>query len=428
MSTAHRIVGLDFGTTNSALAILENGQPRLASFTAPGQGTKKTFRSVLFFDEEERDSRGRPLATAGPEAIHRYLDAGSGRFIQSTKTYLASDLFDATSIFSRRFTLDQLVGLIVCGVREQAERQFGDLGRRVVVGRPVRYARSRAPEDEARALTRMRRALEMAGFDEVDFEYEPVAAAYAYEQSLDHDELVLIADFGGGTSDFTLAHVGPSRRQRGQDILATEGVAIAGDSFDSRMVREVIAPALGLGSTYRAGLRRKLQTIPASIYGKLRKWHHLSFLKSPATRRALDQFRHQATEPEKIEALIHVVEEDLGFRMYQSVEATKTALSKRTRDRLRFDVDISSIERDVERSDFERWIEPDLSKISRCVDQTLSNAGVSSGDVDRVFMTGGSSLVPAVRSIFASRFGDARVLGGEALTTVASGLALRARE
>jgi hypothetical chaperone protein len=278
------------------------------------------------------------------------------------------------------------------------------------------------------ALSRLRAALQQGGFAQVEFEFEPVAAAYQYEQQLDHDELVLIADFGGGTSDFSLLRLGPTARQRGRrrdDILGTDGVAVAGDTFDSAIVRRLVAPRLGLGAQYRSVFERMLP-VPVWIYEQLERWHYLSFLKTRETMELLRQLRFQALEPEKIEALIHMVEEDLGYYLFRAVEHTKCRLSQHTASPFLFHDPPVEITAQVSREAFEAWIDPSLQAIAQCVDRLLARCGVPPSEVDSVFLTGGSSFVPAVRRLFAERFGLDRLHGGDELTTVAKGLALRA--
>jgi hypothetical chaperone protein len=424
-----RGVGIDFGTTNSALAVAcSDGVAELAAF-ADGEGVTHTFRSILFFDPEAAGSGGRALAVAGPEAVRRYLDVGGrGRLIQSMKSHLATRLFTETSVFGHAYRLADLIAVIIRAIRVQAEACFGELGARVTVGRPAHFSGASTGEDDEFALGRLRAGFQQAGFHDVRFEYEPVAAAYQYEQQLDHDELVLIADFGGGTSDFSLVRLGPSRRDqrgRGGDILGVDGVGIAGDMFDSRIVRAVVAPHLGLGSTYRSAFDQTLP-VPLWLYEHVEKWEHLSFLKSKQTMDALTRLQFAADEPEKLAALIHLVNDDLGYQLYRAVERTKFRLSEAETSRFAFRDPPVHIDAAVERPRFESWIEPQLQTIESCVARLLTRCAVAPGDVDTVFLTGGSAFVPAVRRIFAARFGARRLRGGEELTTVARGLALRA--
>lgn len=424
-----KVTGLDFGTTNSAIAIATpDGESVLATFPEEGRLTT-TFRSVLYFDPENLEPTGRPRAVCGPEAIARYLQAETrGRLIQSMKSHLASPLFKHTVIFNYTYTLEELIAFIIHELKAAAEAQFGEIGTSVVVGRPAHFSGTEEESGDDFALNRLRAAIEQGGFDSVEFELEPVAAAYQYEQQLDHDELVLIADFGGGTSDFSLIQLGPAARKRGQrrnDILGTDGVAIAGDMFDSSFIRHLAAPRLGMGSQYRSLFNRVLP-IPIWLYEHLERWHQLSFLKTRETMELLRQLRFQALEPKKIEALIHVVEWDLGYQLARAVERAKCSLSAQEVSPFVFHEPPVDIAEQVSRSAFETWIERNLQAIADCVDRLLATRGVTPRDVDSVFLTGGSSFVPAVRRIFEQQFGVARLRGGGELTTVAKGLALRA--
>ena len=424
-----KAIGLDFGTTNSAIAMAAPGEEaRLATFDDGGQQTT-TCRSVLYFSPEHIGPGGKPHAIAGPQAIREYLEADAeGRLIQSVKSHVASRLFTHTTLFAYTFTIEELVSVIIRELRSAAEAQFGDIGTSVVVGRPVRFSGAQSDEDEEMALRRLHTGLAEAGFEHVVFEYEPVAAAYHYEQQLDHDELVLIADFGGGTSDFSLLQLGPSARKQGdrqKDILGTDGVPIAGDTFDSRVIRRLIAPELGLGSRYMSLFNKELE-VPSWVYEHLERWHQLSFLKTRKTLETLRQVQAKALEPNKIESLMHVIVEDLGYHLYRAVEQAKCGLSSQDSSPFVFEDGPVCIRETVYRPDFSSWIWPDLEAIGGCVDRLLTNCGVVPGDVESVFLTGGSSFVPAVKNLFAQRFGADRLRGGEELTTVARGLALRA--
>ncbi len=424
--------GVDFGTTNSALARADSDGPaRVARFARGGGNLTQTFRSVVYFEREDESVPSRELA--GPRAIAKYLAAEEpGRLVQSLKSFLAARDFSATRIFEREYRLEALIAVLLRALFREARDDVGEVTGRVVVGRPVRFVSARAPEDEELALARLRAAFATAGVSEIVFEYEPVAAAYHYERELDHDELILIGDFGGGTSDFSLIRVGPgARREResggAQPVLGNSGVPIAGDVFDGRIVRALVAPELGLGAAYRSIFGRVLP-VPRWIYTHLERWHHLSFLRTPKTQALLYDLQREALEPERFAALIHIVNEDLGFPLHRSVERAKLALTRGSDAALAFEHGPVKISAPVTRPGFERWIEPELSAISTCVDQLLDSSGVSRGDVDRVFLTGGSSLVPAVRGLFVTRFGEDRIRSGDELTSVASGLALRARE
>ncbi|HEX2387237.1 MAG TPA: Hsp70 family protein [Candidatus Binatia bacterium] len=423
-----RAVGLDFGTTNSALAVAApDGTVELARFKT-GAAFATTFRSILYFDGENASPSGGPRPAAGPQAIEAYLSSRAhGRLIQSLKSYLPSRLFRHTNILGRNFALEDLIAMVVQAIRAAAEAQFGDLGGCVVVGRPVHFSGAKTKADDEFALGRLRAALAAAGFDDVIFQFEPVAAALQYQTALEREELVLIADFGGGTSDFSLVRLARRSTASAGDraIVGTDGVGIAGDTFDSRAVRRLVAPALGLNSKYQPAFGAPLP-IPSWLYEHLEKWHYLSFLKAQRTMELLEELKFQALAPEKIAALIHVVENDSGYRLYRSIEQTKFALTDADAAAFAFADPPVVIHEAVARGDFESWIARDIQRIADCVDRLFRRSGVSFEEVDSVFMTGGTSLVPAVKRLFECRFGAARIKSGEELTSVAKGLALEA--
>lgn len=426
-----RAVGIDFGTTNSAIAVTDDGRtPRLARFASAVDrtGLDVAFRSILHFERADTESQRTPTVRAGPAALARWLEsAGEGRLVQSIKSFLASRVFDATEVYGTVYGLEDLVAAILTGLRSEAERQLGPLGTRVVVGRPVRFASESVP-DERLALSRLRSAFVRAGFEDVRFEFEPVAAAYHYSLRLTAPEIVLIGDFGGGTSDFSVLRLAPrdaASRGARAEILATAGVGVAGDAFDAKLVRHRISPLLGRGARHRNAFGVEL-TMPQWLYGKLERWHHLSFLKSPRTLQILAELEREALEPSPIRAFIHLVREDRGFQIYRAVEAAKRSLSAEPSARIAYRDAVIGIDTEVERASFEEWIAPELRALETCVDEALAGAGLRAAQVDRVFLTGGSAFVPAVRRIFTRRFGAERLRGGDELGSVASGLALRA--
>jgi len=426
--------GIDFGTTNSAVAMLRpGGAVQLTSFSFRGEEIPSC-RSVLYFEQSMTAGGMRRVhGFSGPEAIEHYLDAEEkGRLIQSLKSHLPSRSLSGTEVFGRRHRLEELVARILSDLRKRAEEQFGQTVRRATVGRPVRFVGAESEEDDDFAVSRLRAAFATAGFDDLEFELEPVAAAYAYEAALDRDELILIGDFGGGTSDFSLLRVGPEVRRRGrrpEDLLGNSGVGLAGDAFDARIVRKLVSPALGSNSEARS-LNKILPAVPAWIYANLERWHYLSFLRTNNVREILKSARARALEPEKIEALIAVIEGDLGYQLHQAVQQVKFELSQKERAEFRFrdgTARASTIDLriPVTRAEFETWIADELAAVEHCVDALLKSTGVQAREVDRVFLTGGTSFVPAVRRIFAARFGEEKIRGGNEFTSVAQGLALR---
>jgi hypothetical chaperone protein len=435
-------IGIDFGTTNSSVALAHaDGRVEMAQFPALG-GPTESFRSVLYLEQVKAAGRAQVKSFTGPGAIEHYLEAeggdhSRGRLIQSLKSYLSSRTLTGTEVFGRRYSLEDLISRMLGDLRVAAEERFGVAVRRATAGRPVRFVGAETVEDDAFALERLRAAFVQAGFEAVEFEMEPVGAAYAYEAGLERDELILIGDFGGGTSDFSLLRVGPeARRLRaggGVGLLGNAGLGLAGDAFDARIVRRLVSPALGMDSYERAtaaGINgpKLIPAVPAWIYANLERWHYLSFLKTRNVAEILRGAKMRAAEPEKVAALVTLIEEDLGYQLHRAVERLKVELSRAEVARFRFRDGSMEIEAEVTRTEFEGWIGAELEAIKECVDGLLVGSGVAAGEVDRVFLTGGTSFVPAVRRIFERRFGVERVRAGNEFTSVARGLALRGLE
>jgi len=421
-------IGIDFGTTNSSIACAGSAdEVQLTRFPYLG-GMTDAYRSLLYLQQVKDGSAKTLKSWTGPEGIEQYLSADvKGRLIQSLKSFLSSRSLLSTEVFGRRYTLEDLIARILRDLREKAEHQFGVKINSAVVGRPVHFVGAESPEDDSYAEGRLRSAFASAGYESVEFEMEPVAAAHYYESTLDHDELILIGDFGGGTSDFSLVHVGPGVHRAGRvsgDIVGNSGVGIAGDAFDAKIIKHLVSPALGAGSQLRS-LGKNL-TVPNWVYIRLERWHHLSLLRAKDVLDMLKGVHAQALEPEKIAALLHFIKEDLGFHLHRAVQKVKVDLSNEPAATFHFSDGFVDLRAVVERSAFEEWISEELGQIAQCVDSLLSSSGVLPKDVDMVFLTGGSSFVPAVRKIFETRFGEKRIRGGNEFTSVARGLALKA--
>jgi hypothetical chaperone protein len=243
-------IGVDFGTTNSSIArATDSAEIELARFSFAGALTD-AYRSLLYLEQVKERGAVRIKSWSGPDAIEEYLSAETkGRLVQSLKSFLTSRSLKSTDVFGRRLTLEDLIARILRDLRQKAEAQFGATIETAVVGRPVRFVGADKDEDSSFAEERLTAAFHLAGFESVEFELEPVAAAHYYESTLDHDELILIGDFGGGTSDFSLLRVGPNIRKRGRtpgDLLGNSGVGLAGDAFDAKIVR-ILFPQPSVG-------------------------------------------------------------------------------------------------------------------------------------------------------------------------------------
>ena len=421
MASPRRAIGVDFGTTNTVVAIADaEGNVRPVSFSH-AEVAHDIFRSALCYEDIPGNPR-KIETSAGPFAIEQFLATPhEHRFIQSFKSFAASPLFTSTQIFGKRFSYEDILSGFLAALRRHAGDALQGIETvPVIAGRPVEFVG--AAPDPALAITRMDASYARAGFPAMRYAYEPVGAAFFFARRLKQDATILVADFGGGTSDFSLMRFRRTSAGITAEPLGHSGVGVAGDAFDFRIIDNVVAPRLGKGGSYRAG--DKLLPIPGHQYGQFAQWHQLAMLKSPRVLAELRKLAKDAQDPDAIADFITVIEMDLGFGLYRAVSEAKTALSLSEQTELVFDMEGVTIREQVSRRDFERWIAPELSQIDAALDRVFTVSGRTPGDVDQVFMTGGSSFVPALRSLFESRFGAARLATGDQLQSIASGLAL----
>lgn len=421
MSSAPRAesIGVDFGTSNTVVA-LATGDGRVDAIRfSHGGAALSVYTSALCFWQER--SGLPPSAEGGPWAIDRMLDGRHElRFMQSFKTFAASRSFESTTIFRQRFQFEDLLAAFLRTLGRHAGTGFDLAGARVVIGRPVRFAG--ADPDDGLAMQRYRDAFGRLGARQARYVYEPVGAAFSFARDLDRDATVLVADFGGGTSDFSVMRFSRMAGVLRAEPLGHAGIGIAGDTFDARIVDRVVAPRLGKGGSYRSF--GKVLPLPHHYYGKLVRWNELALMKGSADLREMRELARTALDPAPLGDFIALVEHDLGFSLYRSVSAAKVALSMRDAVEFRFvdgDVDIRST---IARADFERWISEDLGRIAATIDRVLSTARITPREVEKVFLTGGSSFVPAVQRLFAERFGQEKLTSADQFESIAYGLAL----
>ena len=423
---ATRALGLDFGTTNTVLSWAGTvGAAEPVRFHH-GDAALASFRSALCFWNEGEDDLPQVASEAGPWAIDRFMEhAGDCRFIQSLKTFAASRLFEQTVVYGRAWRFEDLFALFFRLLRAHAGEQLAALPRDVIVGRPVEYAGNRP--DAALARERYGHALRPFGFATVRQVYEPVAAAFFFARTLERGATVLVADFGGGTTDFSIVHFDRTARGLEAEPLGHSGVGVAGDRFDYRIMDRVVLPELGKGTHYRS-MGRRLE-MPRSSFASFASWHELSMLRGSRDFRDFRELARFSEAPQLVDRFVRLVEAEQGHALYRAVSAVKEALSREESAEFRFDGAGFTIRRPVRRADFERWIAPELEAIEAALDAVIERASVADGEIDRVFLTGGTSFVPAVRRIFERRYGAARIEGGSEFVSIANGLAtIGARE
>lgn len=404
--------GLDFGTSNSAIGVVRDGVAMLA----PVEGDNTLLPSAVFFDHE---TKGRVLL--GDAAIAAYVDQTEGRLMRALKSILGSSLIDEeTSLGGRKVPLTKVVEIFVAHLKERAETFAGEEITSVVMGRPVRFV-----DDDDRADARAQEVLErvarQAGFRDVAFAYEPIAAAHHYEQTVQCEELVLIADIGGGTSDFSIVRVGPERRgraDRSSDVLASTGVRVGGTDLDTALNLASVMPLLGLGTQ----LVKKNLPMPNALYHQLATWATINFAYTYKNEREIAELVGLSSEPEKVERLLKLVQQGLGHRLAFAVEDAKIALSADESAAIPLgflEADLSAL---ATRRTFDRAIEPATDRLYRTAGECIAAAGLVPADIETIFLTGGSSRVPAVRAAVGKAVPGVRLAGGSDLLSVALGL------
>jgi hypothetical chaperone protein len=401
--------GLDFGTSNTTLGV----DTRLL----PLEGASTTLPSSLFFDFETAGT------AYGRAALEAYAAGAEGRLMRSIKSALGTDLIDAdTSLGARRISFRAVIGQFLGEVRRRAEEAAGAPLDAVVHGRPVHFVDGDAQADAAaeRALEEIARGI---GFNHVSFQYEPIAAALDYEQQVGREELALIADIGGGTSDFSIVRIGPERRhktERGGDILANDGIRVGGTDFDRDLSLAAVMPLLGFGSA----MKRTGLLAPKSFFLDLATWSRINFLYTAKSMAELKRVHRESAAPELIGRLIGVVEEHRGHALAMDVERAKIALSGTPSTTLALDLD----ETDPEIS-AQALVDATGSlagRIGARVRDCLRQAGTTAEGIDAVFLTGGSTLLPHVRAAIVGGFPEALVIEGDTFGSVGQGLSVEA--
>lgn len=413
-------IGIDFGTTNSVVVVRSpDGTTRTARFPLPDGGDADTCRTLLALWQDEENSRLTLHKAIGAGAVEAWLeDPSETRLIMSMKSWLAQASFRETQIFGKRVTLETLIATFLRELMAQGQLKPEDCA--VTVGRPVRFVGENADDDLGEQ--RLRAALTEAGFTQIAIMPEPEAAGWRFARRLTQPATVLVGDFGGGTSDFSVMRFDPTGT-RSATALGYAGVGLAGDQFDFRITDHVIAPWLGKNTTFSIMGGEPLP-VPVEWYAAFARWHRLSLMRSPKILNEIAEVARTCSEPALLTHLTELLKNQHGQALYNAVSAAKRALSSAERTTLRYTQPGLKIETEITRADFNRWIAPDIARLAEGIDLAVTRAGLAPDQIDRVFLTGGTSFVPAVRALFTDRFGADKVeLGGE-FVSVAEGLAL----
>ncbi len=419
--TLPSVYAIDFGTSNSLLAAANRGRVFPPVALDPRAEDPSVLRSIIYFSEEGE-------VFFGAQALQEYVDRGMvGRLLRSLKRFLPAADFRSTRIGRRRFTLEELIGAMLRTMRERANQAFQCDVRRAVFGRPALYSPS--VPDDALAEERMRHAAELAGFDEIDFCPEPLAAARDFDVNLSEPRLVLVADFGGGTSDFCVVRMS-DRGFSKRDVLGTGGVSVAGDALDGALMKKELSNLFGADVQYRVPLGRNILTMPAALMDMLCTPAKLPLLQAKSVKEFLRDIRSgslSAQDRDATDRLLTVAEDALGFSVFEAVEHTKRALSTQASAVFSFDYPGIELRREIERARFDAACQRAIHEIGRALDETLARAGLESSDVQVVCLTGGTSRVPLVVRLLVERFGEHKLQRLKGLHSVVGGLAEHAR-
>lgn len=406
--------GLDFGTSNTTLGLIGAGGLALARL----EGEAVTIPSAIFFPPAGDEAIGRA-------AIAAYVEGAPGRLMRSLKSVLGSSLLDETTpVGRRRLSFRAVIARYLAAVKARAEDQAGEPLTQVVHGRPVHFVDGDADGDR-RAEEALAGIAREVGFTDVSFQYEPIAAALDYERGLDREEVALIADIGGGTSDFSVVRLSPARHravERAGDILANDGVRIGGTDFDRTLSVGEVMPLLGLGSP----MRRPGLDVPSAYYHDLATWSQINRLYDGKTLRELRSLRREVARPELIDRLAAVIEAERGHTLAMEVEAAKIALSEVERVDLPLGWVEPGLQAEIDRPDLARHSADLARRIAACIARCLRDAAVDPGQIDALFLTGGSTRLAPVRAAILATAPEARVVEGDTFGSVGLGLTVEA--
>lgn len=415
-ASAHHACGFDFGTSNSTVATMVGNRPRLVALEAE----HVTLPSAIFYG---RDSGGAVLI--GRAAVGAYVDDVPGRLMRSLKSILGTSLIDErTQVARQRVPFRSVIAAYVTAVKRRAEQNLDAGLDSLVHGRPVHFVDDDADGD-ARAEETLRQIAVDAGFRDVSFQYEPIAAAYDFEQQLDREQVALIADIGGGTSDFTVVRLGPARAgkaDRTDDILSTGGIRLGGTDYDRFLSMAAFMPHLGYGSR----LARGDIDVPSAPYWELSTWSKIHLLYDPARITELRSTRREAAEPALIERFLHVIDDRRGHALLMAVEEAKIALSDAEAHRADLGWIEAGLSATATRAGFEAATAHLFDRLRAASAACIRSAGLTHGDITAVFFTGGSSAMPSVRRAILADFGAVTVVDGDRFGSVGAGLAIEA--
>ena len=410
--------GLDFGTTNSTFSYVgQNGSVELVKL----EKDHETLPSTVFYNFEDGD------AYFGREALDQYVDGEFGRLMRSLKSVLGTSLMhDKTQVQGRSIAFEDIISSFLKEMKDRSEQSTGNSFENVVLGRPVYFI----DEDEKADLdaqNTLKNAALKAGFKNIEFQYEPIAAALDYEQSVECEELAMIVDLGGGTSDFSVVKVSPEgalKTDRKGDILATGGVHIGGVDFDRRLSLQTVMPELGYRMRFKDN---QAQEFPVYYHQNLATWHKIHFLYDKETFISLKSMLQQVEHKNRLERLLNVIENKEGHRVAMAVEQAKINLTHEDAQKILLNYIEKDLTVHVTQNDLNMAIQAELDRVCASAIETVKRAGVELADITKVFLTGGSTSIPHVRHSILKLFPQAEVIDGHKFGSVGTGLGVHAK-
>jgi hypothetical chaperone protein len=406
--------GLDFGTSNTTLGTMVGGEPVLTALEA-GQ---TTIPSAIFYEVDG-------AVLIGRRAIEAYVEGAAGRLMRSLKSVLGTSLIDETTRLGReRTSFRNVIAYYLGAVKRRAEQAGGRELRDVVHGRPVHFV-DNAPDADRKAERTLREIAREVGFDEVTFQFEPIAAALDYERQISSEQIALIADIGGGTSDFSIVRLGPQRHgkvDRSADILANDGVRIGGTDFDRKLSLGVVMPLFGFGSA----MKRDGLDVPSRYFHDLATWSNINRMYEPSVIADIRQVRQHAREPALLDRLVRVVDEQRGHTLAMEVEEAKIALSGARRAEIPLQWVAPDLSAAIGRPDLVSHTRQLAARIGGRIEVCLQQANLSADDIDAVFLTGGSVRLAHVRKAITKDIPSAHIVEGDTFGAVGKGLTLEA--
>jgi hypothetical chaperone protein len=407
-------LGIDFGTSNSAMAWLS---PEGRAQLIPLEAGALAMPTAVFFNAEQNTTH------FGREAVKQYLEGTEGRLMRSLKSLLGSPLLlETTQIGHEQISFQDIISTFLSTLRDRATEQLGQMPRRVVMGRPVHFVDD-DPLRDAQAETSLREAAQAVGFDEVSFQLEPIAAALDHEQRLTKESTVLVVDLGGGTSDFTVVRLGPERMRRADrsaDILATTGVHIGGTDYDRQLNLSQVMPLLG-----HKHLGPEGREVPSRVFFDLASWHLIHWQYQPRAIAHANTLRNNYSDTRLHERLMRVLTERHGHWMAHEVEQAKIRCSV---SRASTELDLSVIERGLQatlrEADLQTQLHELLARTVACASECVQAAGLSNASLDAVYLTGGSSALSTFQAALQAEFPGVALVEGDLFGGVALGLAV----